>query len=201
MFLNMRVKKRHQVTGEDQRRALGSPLRLELIGLFTDRRPLSVAEIAARMGRSATSIHYHVRLLEECGLLVRVGERPAGKRSETLFRPVAEMLVLDRSDASDETGREHLLATMRAAFRMAERDMRAALENPETRTRGAQRNLFAARVHFRMSKAELAELNRHLRGIERFLGKIQKDTRPSTDDVFMSLTLALMPLPDREVES
>lgn len=196
----MTLKKRHLVTGETQRRALASPLRLELIGLFTERRAMSVAEMAARMGRSATSIHYHVRVLEEAGLMVRAGERPAGKRSEALYHPVAEMLMVDRTEGGEE-GREELLKTMRAAFRMAERDLRAAFADPETKTTGRYRNLVAARAHFRVTKAELAELNRHLRDLQRFFGTLLKDGPPAPGETFMSLTMALAPLPDREIES
>ena len=63
------------IRSNEQRRAIASPLRLELIGVFVDHEPLSVAQIAQRMGRPATAIHYHVRLLVKAGLLRRAGEQ------------------------------------------------------------------------------------------------------------------------------
>ncbi len=75
---------------EEQRRAVGSPLRLELIGLFTERKPLSVAQIAQGMGRPATAIHYHVRVLEKAGLLRRAGRKRGARRPEALYIPTAD---------------------------------------------------------------------------------------------------------------
>ena len=53
---------------DEERRAFVSPFRMELIGLFTAGEPLSIAQMAERMGRKATAIHYHVGVLEKAGL-------------------------------------------------------------------------------------------------------------------------------------
>ena len=52
-----------------------------------------------------------------------------------------------------------------------------------------------------LSKAQLAQLNRHLRAIEKMLSVAPKTHEPSPGDTFVSLTLALMPLRNREVQS
>ena len=186
---------------EEQRKAVASPLRLELLGLFLDPKPLSVAEIAERMGRPATGIHYHVRVLEKAGLLRRVGQQRSGRRPEALYRPVADAFKMEQPREAPAATRYAALKTLSTAFRMAERDMRAALTDPGTKSAGPYRNIFGARMHCRLSKQELAELNRHLRDIEKMLLRANKSHEASKDDSFISLTLALMPLRNREVQS
>ncbi len=184
-----------------QRRAIASPLRLELIGLFVDGKPLSVAQIARRMGRPATAIHYHVRLLERAGLLRRVGEQRSGSRSEALYRPVAEVFEMEAPGHTASEDPEAAIKTLSMAFRMAVGDMRAAFEDSTVRTSGPGRNFVGGRFHCRLSKAELAELNRHLRHIEKMLSRAPSTAEPSPHDTFISLTLALMPLRNREVQA
>jgi len=186
---------------EEQRRAIASPLRLELLGLFVDRKPLSVAEIAQRMGRPATAIHYHVRVLEKAGLLRREGRKRSARRPEVLYLPVADAFKMEhRRDAPDETAAA-ALKTLSMAFRIAERDMQAALTNPNSKSSGPYRNVYGGRMHCRLSKQDLAELNRHLRAIEKMLFRANRSRERSPSDTFVSLTLALMPLRNREVQS
>ena len=186
---------------DEQRRALASPLRLELIGLFVDPEPLSVARIAERMGRPATAIHYHVRLLEKAGLLRSAGEQRSGRRNERLYRPVAEVFAMDPPRETTSGDAEAAIKALSIAFRMAVGDMKAALGDTSTRSSGPRRNFFGGRFHCRLSKADLAQLNRHLRAIEKMLSRAPKTQELSPSDTFVSLTLALMPLRNREVQS
>ena len=141
----------HIIDGEAQHRAIASPLRLEIIGCFAVGHALSVKEIAERMGRPPSAIHYHVRLLVRSGLLVKCGMRSDGRRHAAEYRPVADVIaVLGSPERVDEAGRQTGLKTMAAAFRMAERDMKAALAAPGARRTGHQRNFFGARVHCRL---------------------------------------------------
>jgi DNA-binding transcriptional ArsR family regulator len=186
---------------DDQKRAIASPLRMELIGLFVDRENLSVADIAERMGRPASAIHYHVGVLVEAGLLLRAGERRDGRRPEALYRPAADLFRMEHARGTEGSGTPAPVKTMAAAFRMAEREMTAALADPTVKSSGPHRNIMGARMHARLSKQDLAELNRHLRAIEKMLTKLTKTHKPSAEDQFVSLTLALLPLRNREVRS
>ena len=121
---------------DEQRRAIASPLRLELIGLFIEREALSVAQIAQRMGRPATAIHYHVRLLEKAGLLRRAGERRSGSRSEALYRPVAEVFEMELPGDTTSGDPEAAIKTLSMAFRMAVGDMKGAFEDSSVRSSG-----------------------------------------------------------------
>ena len=100
--------KLHTIEGEAQRRAIASPLRLEILGYFAAGRPLSVKEIAERMGRPATAIHYHVRLLEESGLLEKTGERRDGRRREAEYSMIAEAIAIPGLGEPSEEGEQTL---------------------------------------------------------------------------------------------
>lgn len=185
------------VSGADQRSALASPLRLEILGLFTQSEPLSIAEMAELMGRSAGSLYHHVNLLENAGLLKRTGTRPKGKRHEALFQPAATRIQIESKSAGQD-GSLLVVKTMASAFRMAERDMEAALRTGNCRSEGPDRNMFAARMHLRASPKLLGRINKHLKAIEDLLeAEAIKEPKPSGDDQHLSLTIALLPLRGR----
>jgi AcrR family transcriptional regulator len=157
---------------------------------------MSIAEIAERMGRPPASLYYHFRLLEQVGLIRAVGTRPAGKRKEVLYCPVAARFAMPASSAG--RGAEAAMKTMSTAFRMAERDMEAALTSGAARTDGADRNFFGTRLHARLNRKTLAEINKHLKAVERILTRESKKKRVSEDaDQYCSLTMALLPLKGR----
>lgn len=192
----------HTIEGEEQRRAFSSPLRQEILGYFASGRPLSVREVAERMGRPPSAIHYHVRLLAQSGLLVKSGERRDGRRREAEYSMVAEAIAVPGHGQSSEEGDSTLaLRTMANAFRMAERDMKAALDEGMARRDGEDRNFYAIRVHCRLNRREMAEINRRLDALlEVVLNSIRRE-EPYDEDEFVSLTLALVPLPNRSAGS
>ncbi len=180
--------------------ALSSPMRLELVGLFTDPGPLSISDMADRLGRPATSLYHHVQVLEDAGVLRRAGTRPKGKRFEALFE-LTENRVELAVDPDDESAVRQASQTMTAALRMAERDFAAALERDDIRTDGPGRNLMGLRTHIRLSPDALGRLNERLQAIEDLLQTFaDEDEEPGPDDLFVSLTLLLAPLRGRRVE-
>jgi DNA-binding transcriptional ArsR family regulator len=192
----------YRVRGQAQQRAIASPLRLEIIGQFVSSESLSVREIAARMGRPASAIHYHVGVLEKAGLFRSVGERRDGRRREAEYRPVADVLeVVGSPKRKSRTAADTAVRTLSAAFRMAERDLKAALSRDDARQNGADRNVFCARLHCRIRKSDLAAVNRHLDAIQGALAKAHHRNAPRDDDEFVSLTIALLPLPDRAAKT
>jgi hypothetical protein len=180
---------RHRVTRE-QRQALTSPLRLEILGQFTGPKPLSVRDLAERMGRTPHSIYYHVHLMARIGLLREVGRREGGGRSEALYQPARDTVALHAADPGDGLA---IRRTMGAAFRMAERDLEAALESAPGDPR-----LFGMRGHFRATPRVLQQVRRHL---EAALEIVQREARrgagPKQGPLY-SLTVALLPLRGRD---
>ncbi len=176
----------------DQRAALTSPLRLEILEHFLVAGPAAVDEIAARMGRAADSLYYHVRMLVKVGLLRPRGSRKSGKRDKTLYAVVARRIELPCRPGSAALT-ESTMKTMASAFRMAEREMHASLESGRFEEHGRYRDFYAARVRSDLSRAALAEVNRHLKAIEDIFSREFK-TAPA-NGTSCSLTLALMPAP------
>ncbi len=143
----------HTIEGEAQRRAISSPLRLEILEHFSAGLLLSVREVAERMGRPATAIHYHVRLLARERSVEEERRTPRRSTRETEYSMVADAIAVPGHGQSSEGG-EHTLAlkTTASAFRMAERDMKAALAEGAARSEGDHRNFYATRVHLRLSR-------------------------------------------------
>ncbi len=187
------------VTDPSQRKALASSLRLEILGQFNGMSPLTVAEIAARMGRPATAVYYHVHRLEEVGLLVQAGTRPGPKRDEILYQPVAEEFDLTPIRGDDEHVADAVVS-LAAAHRMAVGDLKAALESHEARYEGPDRNLLAFRLHARLTPSQRAQANTLLDELFDIF-HVETDQPENSGNEFCSLTVALAPLRGRNDES
>jgi hypothetical protein len=181
----------------DQRAALASSLRLEILGLFTQDDPLSIGDMARLMGRPAGSLYHHVGIMEKAGLLVRAGTRPKGKRHEALFHPAAGRFEIAAPAGQDEAIDQAVKAAA-SAFRMAERDLEAALRDQTGREEGPDRNLFAGRLHLRADPELLGRINEHIQAIMDLLqAQAASGAEPTEDDQHLSLTIALLPLKGR----
>lgn len=181
----------------EQRDALASPLRQEIFGHFSPSEPMSVREVAVYMGRSPSSLYYHVHRLVDVGLLRRAGERPRGTRSEGLYEAVGSARRME-PDGSAET-RDAILRTMAAAFRMAERDLESALPEAHEAVSASDDPLFATRLHFRATPELLEEVRGHLSAALELVEQAIGRPPPSEADGsrLCSLTLALLPLRGR----
>jgi len=176
-----------------QRKALLSPLRLEIIGQFTDPEGLTISDIAKRMGRPAASLYYHFGILEKVGLLKKIGTRPGVKRHEAVYEPVATRIEFPASKVGDA------VEAMASAFRMAERDLDEAMRGGKASTEGKYRDLTGGRMHFRTDRKTLAEVNKHLVAIEKILtAAAQRKKVPPEADQYLSLTFLLAPLKGRD---
>jgi DNA-binding transcriptional ArsR family regulator len=72
--------------------ALAHPLRVRILEQL--REPASAAELARRLGESRQNLNYHLKELERGGLVRRVGDRPAGGFTETLYEANADSVVV-----------------------------------------------------------------------------------------------------------
>lgn len=166
----------YRIRAARQIEALASPARQELIDALALIGPASIAELAEDLGRAPDSLYYHVRKLEHVGLVVRRGVRGEGPREEALFDvPGANMMLDTQPKGARERG--HLLKLVGAALRMAERDLRSALESGRAVYRMcARRNAWGARVKGWLDAEELAQVRAHLEAIAAILhaGKRRK---------------------------
>jgi DNA-binding transcriptional ArsR family regulator len=143
-----------------QLRALISPARQDLIDTLHALGQASIAELAERLGRPADGLYYHVRALVAAGLVVEIGQRPAGRRDERLYSSLAPDRRLELryrpTHAASATALRRLVGSM---LRTAEREFRTGLARPGVVVQGRQRELWAARSRGWLSPAELERVN------------------------------------------
>jgi DNA-binding transcriptional ArsR family regulator len=72
--------------------ALSHPLRIRILDAL--REPDSAAGVARRIGAARQKVNYHLKELEQAGLVVRTGERRNGSFVENLYRSAARTLVV-----------------------------------------------------------------------------------------------------------
>jgi DNA-binding Lrp family transcriptional regulator len=104
--------------------SLASPVRGEVFWAFAKEHPLSVAEVAAGLGKSAQTVHYHVNELVRIGLLIAVDTRRQGARTEKLFVHSAKVFV-GRGAAAPREYRDHAVRGFQAITRTMARENEA----------------------------------------------------------------------------
>ena len=156
------------VSRPDQVRALASPVRnqihlhMELCGKCT------VNELARRMGCSAESLYYHLRLMERVGLVVDDGRRLDGPKPETVYRLAGDRIRID-PDKSDRRFLDALSQGIRTLLRHAERCMQRALNDPLTFRSGKRRNLRIEQQIVRLNQNEMKTLQDKIDDINHYL--------------------------------
>jgi DNA-binding Lrp family transcriptional regulator len=117
--------------------AVGSSLRMEILRHLQTHGPSTVFELARRMNRSADSLYYHVRRLQEVGVLARTGTRSGGRREEGIFALAGEPLTVSVESTGDGTT-EAVLESARSVLRDAESNLVAVLEDERLQVGGRQ---------------------------------------------------------------
>jgi len=94
-----------------------NPLRIQIVESLIAA-PLTVAQVAERLGLTPSKLYYHVNLLEEHGLIKVVEERQVANIIEKLYRAAAEGLEVDPALLSFATreGQENVLSVLAATL-------------------------------------------------------------------------------------
>ncbi|MHC4975682.1 MAG: hypothetical protein ACYTF7_03640 [Planctomycetota bacterium] len=158
----------YQIEDPEQLRVLAVPSRLRVMTAFGSLGTATVNDVASHVGRSAESLYFHVRALEECGLLLEAGERVSGGRSERLYRPVAEKIRI-AGDITEEGYRGALSSMCGAIARASEREYSRSLESDRARLLGAGRNLAMYHYHVHLKGRDRQRLLRMLEEINTFI--------------------------------
>src|SRR5258708_3778839 len=93
----------HVIRGARQLAALAAAARQEIVDVLEQMGTVSVAELAAALGRPADALYFHLRALARAGLVRRAGHRARSGRQEALYRTVKPELRLgyDPRDAAN----------------------------------------------------------------------------------------------------
>jgi len=139
---------------------LASPTRIEIVDTLESLGgEATVAELAAQLGRPADGLYYHLRQLAEGGLLVETAT-PEGRRYRTRV-PEGERLRL-RYRPGKNANAQAVGDVAASVLRVAGRDFKRAIADPDAVAEGPLRELWAARNKGWVGNAELAEINRLL---------------------------------------
>ena len=197
--MGINTKTGKKIKDKGQLAAVASPLRLEILGLFISADPLAISDMAALMNRTAGSLYHHVGILKEAGFLKQTGTLPKGKRHEALYLPTASRFEYDTSSGEEDVIASAVKA-MATGFRMAERDLEAALRSDNRPMGGPDPDFYAFRLHLRASPELLAKINEHMNAVLDLLTPNEKtSSKFGPDDQHVSLTLALLPIKGRDV--
>lgn len=194
MFTMSSAGQRHVIRTQKQLRALTSAARQEIVDVLAEMGTVSVAEIAATLGRPADALYFHLRALKNAGLVKQVGDRTRGRRREALFRTVAPELFLHYEPANREN-RRAVTAIVSSMLRLGIRDFGRAFEGAEVIVSGPRRELWAIRKTARLSLRQVAGVNR---SIERLNKSV---SNPRGKGRLYGITVLLTPLDHRARES
>lgn len=150
---------------QDQLECLTMPMRLAIVQRLESDKAATARELAARMGRPATSLYHHLKQLEEIGLVRVVGERRGSRRPEAVYALVADDYTTVEA-VKTEAGRK---AYARSAMRIAEaaaRAVSAAADADTSRFEGEDRNTRVRFFMLRADKAKLAQINKLIGELE-----------------------------------
>lgn len=164
---------------------MAHPLRSQILELFGDD-PLTVKQVADRLGMTANRLYYHVNLLEEHGLLRVVETRTVGNLIEKLYRTAAERFEIDAnllafSTVAGQENAEQLVvstldATRQDLLRSIEARQLQRLEGRELKPRQA----IVSRCLSRLSDARAEAFRQRLSALMEEFGAA--DEGPPTDD-------------------
>ncbi len=176
------------ITSPSQFESLSSPTRIRILKLCHE--PLSVRQIAERLGVPVTRLYYHVNLLEDAGFLHVVHTRKSGARIEKLYRVAGQTItpgpeLIDNVDDVDAAARALTSIVIEPARIEAEQALVKRLE-------GEEQSMDLGRTVASLTPDEVEELASRLRAIvtDFMAGRQDSD---SPDTLEYTLTYALLP--------
>jgi DNA-binding transcriptional ArsR family regulator len=180
----------HLIRSEKQMAALAAAARQEIVDVLEQMGTVSVAELAAALGRPADALYFHLRALTSVGLVRNAGYRvrPGGK--EALYRTVAPELRL-KYEPRNAANRKAVSAIVASMLRLAIRDFRRSFQRGNVLVFGAHRELWSLRKVGRLSRPQLALLNHRIKRL------VQEVSAPRRHGRLYAVTVILTPLDHR----
>jgi DNA-binding transcriptional ArsR family regulator len=168
--------------------AIASPIRQELLMALGDGRA-SVRELAARLGRSRSALHYHAGVLERAEMIECVEVRGQGREREKVYAYAADAMALQARSTAAELDASRRAGE--AALRLTAREFARAHEDAR---RGAPpRVALAARGKARLTRAALARVQAK---IDELLGVFAEESAESATPDLYAITVVLTPSRD-----
>ncbi len=155
-------------------------LRISILGAL--REPNSASGLAAVLGLPRQKINYHVRQLEDAGLVRRVGERQARGFTEVLMQTVARRFLIapsvlggmaaDRKDVEDQVSSMYLAALAGEVIQ----DLAALRPEAERKQKRLATLSLASTIRFRSMKDQHAFAERLTVAVSDLIQEYHSDT-------------------------
>lgn len=173
---------------------VGSPQRFEILASLGNGGPATAAELGERLGRSPHSLYFHLRKLEEAGV-VRVCEtREVRGQIERTWEAAAERVLVgsggQRGSASAAAGAAD------AMLRLTSRELRRGLARAE-RVPGEEGTLIGVRMKGRLDEKSLARIRELVEEMEALIRKSQA----IRGGRMHAITVVVTPAPDAQEET
>jgi DNA-binding transcriptional ArsR family regulator len=189
-MLAMSISKTYPIHDQKQLAALAAAARQELVDVLEQMGTVSVAELAAALGRPADALYFHLRALTRVGLVENAGYRVRLGGKEALYRTIAQELQL-RYEPRKTANRKAVSSIVDSMLRLAMRDFRRSFQPGNVVVSGAQRELWALRKVGRLSPAQVARLNDRIKGVSQEVSAHHRTGR------LYAVTVILTPLDHR----
>jgi len=178
------------ICGKKQLTCLAAAARQEIFDVLEQMGTVSVAELAAVLGRPADGLYFHLRALTRAGLVRKAAQRTRAGRTEMLYCTVKPEVQLGY-EPQNSANRHAVSAIVASMLRLANRDFRRSLQGGQVVVSGAQRELWAWRKVGRLSRGEVARLNHRIRELAKAVSV------PRGDGRLYGVTVILTPLDHR----
>jgi DNA-binding MarR family transcriptional regulator len=160
-------------------RVLGSPYRMRLYETIRRMRECTISELAAHANTKPVNLYYHLRSLENTGLVQPIGRREGvARRAPVLYGTVHKRIEIEFDPMNDE--HQERMNTIRRSWQ------REANDSIETGVRFQEQGKPGRfMVHFRwesLSTGEQDEISRHFREIIEILDRPRDSREPVQDD-------------------
>jgi DNA-binding transcriptional ArsR family regulator len=172
----------------EQLKALSDPLRLSVLG-ETIAHPVTIAEVAERLGEKPRKLYYHFTELERLGLIQVVETRQKGNLIEKRYRAVAQFISVDWTLFNQSVeGQEYLVKKVTTMLHNSALDFQRLIQSgcldPE------QMDLiWPLHSVMRLQEADIPEFRQRLRSLlEEFRDRASDAEKPNA-----SLTLLFYP--------
>jgi DNA-binding transcriptional ArsR family regulator len=176
-----------------QIKALASAARQDIVDALESAGPCTVRELAGLLGRRPDALYYHLRVLNEVGLIAQFASEDNGEAGATvdvLSRPLHL-----HYDLGDRANRDGVCRVVGAMARNAQRDFRRAFLPGVSEVTGPARDLWAGRCQGWLTEEDMREVNRLLSRILSIVRARQAPKRQSAKR--REITFILAPLPSR----
>jgi DNA-binding transcriptional ArsR family regulator len=165
----------HTVRDVDALRALSHPARVELLERL--REPASAAEVARQLGQPRQRVNYHLKALDEAGLVEKVGTRRQGNFVESLYRASASAFVVAPEVAwshprrTEALRRDHSLNALVEVGSRLQHDAAALLDHAAFDDRKVASATVAAETRFASEEERAAFLREYLEATRALIDK------------------------------